>query len=256
MSRTIKIVLLVICLLALFLTLSSLTWAMTGTNYAIPTDTIDQSGGKVDGTTYKMQKQTLGQTVVGQSTSTNYILCHGWLCGADDPYISFSIAGVASGTAIADITTDITSTASGVQFGALPFGSSREAASLLTVTINTGTYTTTVQQNQDLTKGGGGTIAPFPNTNASPAVWSSPVSGGYFGYHTTDYSLGTGTADRFHPDASYRYAKFESTAYEVAYNEGPVSAQQTYIVYRIEVTETQAPGDYSNTVTYIISCLY
>src|SRR4029077_7622219 len=116
------------------------------------------------------------------------------------PSVTVSIAGVSSGTLIAGLTTTVTSTATTMGFGSLTVGDAfpNIAAQLITVTTNaTGGYTTTVQQDGNLTSVNADTIAVVSGTNASPAIFGTGVTTGRFGYHTTDSSLCTGSTGRF-----------------------------------------------------------
>jgi hypothetical protein len=244
------------------------------TTYYIQTD--DTLGSSEAWQTHSGWNSGTGERVTGLSPSTTYKIkvkaSYGSGSGADDfesgfsqtasattaaPSLTFAIAGISSGTAIAGVTTTVTSTASAIGYGSLTVGdgSPNIAAQRLTVTTNaTGGYTATVRQDADLTSSSGDTIAPVSGTNASPAAFPTGFTNGRLGYHTTDSSLCTGTAGRF--SANDTYSRLETTPYEVACATGAVSAEQTDIVYKLVIGTLQEAGNYTNVVTYIATATY
>ncbi len=173
------------------------------------------------------------------------------------PSLVVSIAGINSGTLVAGVTTTVTSTGTTMGFGSLTVGdgSPNIAAQRVTVTTNaTGGYTTTVQQDQDLTSSQGDTISVVTGTNTSPAIFGTGVTNGRFGYHTTDASLCSGSGTRFSADDTY--AKLEITPYEVACNSSAVVNEQSDIVYKLVIGTLQEAGDYQNVLTYITTATY
>ncbi len=94
-------------------------------------------------------------------------------------------------------------------------------------------YVTTVQQNNDLTSGGGDTIKDWTGTYAAPAVWpADPFTGsdhGYFAFHPSDLDYTDFNANL--------YAGFtaSNTTYNVATAAGPVSGAlgENWVNYEI-----------------------
>jgi hypothetical protein len=210
-----------------------------------------------------------GERVTGLSASTTYQIKVKARFGAGSesgyslaasaatvaPQFTMTISGVSSGTVVAGATSTITTTANGISFGNLVPGTVAVAIQQITVTTNAAAgYTTTVQENNDLTNSHGQTIAPVSGTNAAPAGFPSSVSAGAFGYHTTDASLCTGTATRFSP--SDTYAAAAASPLEIACNQLPVSNDSTYVVYKALIGALQASGSYTNTITYISTGKY
>lgn len=207
-------------------------------------------------TTYKIKvKASYGSGSDAEDTESGYSLTATAATAA--PSLTFSIAGVTSGTTIAGQTTTVTSSATAIGYGTLTVGdgSPNIAAQSITVTTNaTGGYTATARHDQNLTSQNGDTIATVSGTNASPAAFGVGVTTGRFGYHTTDSSLCTGTGSRF--SANDTYAQMETTPYEIACDSGPVSSQVTQLVYKLVIGNLQEAGDYQSTVTYIATATY
>lgn len=168
--------------------------------------------------------------------------------------VTFTIAGLSSGTNTGGITTDVSAAGDGtaVAFGSLNFNSQTHAAQRLHVTTDaTGGYQVFVFQQQGLVSPHSDEILPVSGTNASPTAWGSgcTTNPGCYGYHSTDGTL-IGGSTRF--AANDTYAQFDSTAREVAYNSGAVNDEQTDIILDTYVTRTQAPGAYSSSIIYIV----
>lgn len=169
--------------------------------------------------------------------------------------ISVSFAGVSSGTTVAGATTTITSLANSIAYGSLTPNVTAVAAQTITVTTNaTGGYTTTIEQDGNLRKNNGDNISPVSGSNSSPTTWPTSITNGYFGYHTTDSLLCTGTTNRFSTNDTYAAAT--STPSEISCNTGPVSSEQTTVVYKVEIGTNQPSGDYQNTITYVTTAQY
>lgn len=75
------IISLVIILLCILL-MAGIVWAMSSTNYRLDwfTPLTTGGGGSSDSTNYAADF-TVGQTAIGQSSSTNYDACLGYWCG-------------------------------------------------------------------------------------------------------------------------------------------------------------------------------
>lgn len=167
--------------------------------------------------------------------------------------LSFTISGLATSTVTEGITTDVATTPTGVPFGILPFNTELEAAQRLTVSTNaTEGYSMYVFQRQGLISSIGVEIDPVTGTNPSPTAWGVGCvdsANGCYGYHAGDDTL-SGGSTRFSPDDSY--AQFDATAREVAFSAIPVTSESIDIVYKTQVTDRQAAGQYESGVVYII----
>ncbi|MCL9972031.1 MAG: hypothetical protein NBV63_01305, partial [Candidatus Pacebacteria bacterium] len=174
--------------------------------------TVRNAGARVN-TTYffRLYDATNAVAVVASSTYPSLV--------TEGAALTFTLSGVSSGTATEGVTTDVTTTASSVPFGALPSGAEVEAAQRISVTTNaTGGYRLYTFARQGLLSGGN-TIAPVSGTNASPNAWGTGCSGtGCFGYHAGDDVL-SGSSARFAPNDTY--AQFTSSLAEIAYSSIP-----------------------------------
>ncbi len=169
----------------------------------------------------------------------------------EGPQLTFSIGGLTSGTSVAGVTLDVTTTPTEIQFGSLTMDVSREAAQRFTINTNsTDGYQMLQYVTQQMTNTYGDVVPAFGATNATPAAWSSgciSIMTGCFGYHTTDGSL-QGGSTRFAADDLY--AAFSTTPEEVMYSS--IFASDVYdIVYRMQVSPLQPAGDYETTLVYI-----
>jgi len=170
--------------------------------------------------------------------------------------LSFSIAGLNTGSVNGQAITAVSNTATAVPLGALAAGTQTVGAQTLTVATNaTNGYTVTTQYtgalhsttaNHDLTDHTG--------TNAAPATMSAGVEA--FGYTTDDSSLGTGTATRFTSSGGNKWAKFTTSPLEVAYS-ATAASEDTNIGYQADITATTPAGsDYTTTVIFVCTPIY
>lgn len=170
-----------------------------------------------------------------------------------DVNLTVTISGVSSGTSTEGITTDVTTTATSVDFGTLGFNTQVEAAQRLTVTTSAYEgYQIFVYQRQGLlnTIYSSTEIVPVTGTNAAPASWAIPGGAdGAYGYHAGDDTLAGGST-RF--SANNTYAALDSTAREVVYSSGPVTSEATDMIYKSEVTNQQVAGIYASRIVYIV----
>ena len=168
---------------------------------------------------------------------------------------TFTIEGLPSATTTSGVTTDVNTTPNSVPFGALLFGSNSIAAHRFTVSTNaTNGYNIYAYERQGLVNDVSDVIPPVNATNAAPAAWTTGCvttsSSGCWGYHT-NASVLSGGSTRFAPDDTY--AQFTSSPSEIAYSATPATNQSTDIVYRIEATNQQQPGDYTTQLVYILT---
>ncbi len=239
-------------------------WATT--RYVQSDNTIGDTLGTEDYQTYANWGGSSGEYITGLAPDTTYKIkvkaMHGDFTESPygpeataatvSPSITASIGGISSGSSLEGITTDVTTTSSSVSFGELPFNTRQEAANSITVTTNAVSgYQVSVRQESAMASSSD-QIDSVSGTNASPSAWpSTTILRSAYGYHTSDEVLKTGNVNRFVSDDTF--AAFDTTAYEVAYNPGPVtSGEQTNVVYAIEVGKAQSAGVYTHTITYTI----
>ncbi|MDO8650498.1 MAG: hypothetical protein Q7K33_04315, partial [Candidatus Berkelbacteria bacterium] len=102
---------------------------------------------------------------------------------------------------------------------------------------------------------GGVTLADWTGTNATPTTFSAGSYG--FGYTTDDASLTGGTADRF-TSGGAKYAGFTHSGPgdPVADRTAPATSATNTINYRLYPSATQADGDYTTIVIYVIAAQF
>ena len=210
-----------------------------------------------------------GQRITGLNPSTTYTIKVKARYGPDSetaysitaqaatvaPYLTMSIAGVSSGTTVAGATTNISTNSGSVAFGPVQPGTIKLAAQNVIVATNAlGGYSTTIVQNQDLTKTNGVQIPAVAASNASPAAWPGVVTSAAFGYHTTGNPLCSGTTSRF--SANNTFAAASTTPFEIACSSGAVATTTTSILFKLEIEALQPSGDYQNLITYVTTSAY
>lgn len=232
-------------------------------------NTVGATLGPEDFQTYADWGGASGEFVIGLSQDTTYKIKvkarqgefsetgFGPEAGAATvtPSVSFSINGVSSGTTLEGVTTNITTTSTQASFGSLAFNQFVVGASSLIVSTNAvAGYRITAYELGVLKTEDDVTFPYVSGTNPSPSAWPASVSTGSYGYHTSAESLSDGTSDRFLPDDTW--ARFESNPYEVAYNSGPATSEETSVVYAVEVGGAQQAGSYSHSVVFIATGVF
>ena len=170
--------------------------------------------------------------------------------------LQFSVTGITANTTIDSWTTDITTTASAMNFGTLVPYVAKNAAHRLTVSADGLGYQVLIRQAGSFQNGAGDVIPGIPYTNALPGPWSftsSFTQSGAFGYHSTDQGL-SGGSTRFQPNDTW--AALTESGEEIVYTSGPVENEISDIVFRIEVTPIQPAGSYTLDLIYIVSPTY
>lgn len=249
------------------------------TNYAIAISNDDfvttyyiQTDGTLGNTaawqTYSGWGSGAGERVTGLISATEYKIKVKARYGADSETgfsqvasattstasLTISFAGIASGNTVAGETTTVTATANAIPYGSLVINTPAVAVHRITVSTNAAAgYTTTLQSDGEL-RTQSSQIDPLTATNASPATWPAGITTGRFGYHTTDSVLCTGSTNRF--SSNDTYAKITTTPEEVVCSAGPVSNEQTSVVFKVEVGSLQPTGTYNNILTYITTAKF
>jgi hypothetical protein len=173
-----------------------------------------------------------------------------------DTTLEFSISGVVDGQTVNDspTTTDATSTATTLPFGALAAGVSKTLAQDLTVTTNAANgFTVTVEHTGDLQSTTGATIDGFIDGayTSTPTAWvgpsavvTDPDTYGHWGLTSEDGNL-------FGSDL---WESPSTTPVAVFAHDSVVNASTTRVGYQVEVSSLQEAGDdYSTTLRYIVT---
>jgi len=161
--------------------------------------------------------------------------------------------------ALVSYTPDITTTPTTIAFGLLTADTPKKACQKLAIATNaTNGYVTTVEQNNDLTSGGGDTIKDWVGTYAAPSAWTAdPFAAnpdhGYFGFHPSDLDYSD-----FDANLWAGFTASTPTKYNVATASGPVSGTEgeNWVNYQIEVDDLQEAGVYTNTLMYITTATF
>lgn len=184
-----------------------------------------------------------------------------------DPTISFTIAGVNTGTTICGATPDIDTTAGtnaplAVPFGTLTLNTFKDAGHSLTVSTNADAgYSVTASEDDELGLNGA-TSPAIPDTDCdaedctvgSGTEWNTATDNG-FGYSLEnngaasiefEYNTG-GTTFRARPFPNIAGA---GSPQRLFYSGTVANAENAYVCYRISVGATQEAGDYENQITY------
>lgn len=214
--------------------------------------TVEESGAAA-GTVYFFRPvDTVGTSSVPLAAGASYPSL-----STEGGTLTFQIDGLPAATSTSGVTTDIDTTSTSIPFGALPFGTSTIAAHRLTVTTNAANgYQIFAYEQQNLIDQSDAEIPAVSATNDDPSSWSdgcTATSTGCWGYHTAADVL-SGGSTRFAPDDTY--AGFSSDPSEIAYSSGPVTDQSTDMVYRLQVSHEQDPGDYSTDLVYIVTPVF
>jgi hypothetical protein len=169
----------------------------------------------------------------------------------EGPTLQLSLSGLPAGTSTAGVTTDTSTTPTGIGFGSLILNTEYIAAHRITVETNaTEGYQLFKFARQQLLSSNGVSIPSVTGTNLIPASWASTCnasSTGCIGYHSTDPTLINGST-RF--AATDTYAGLETAPAEVMYSSIPTTDVHD-IVYRIRVNELQPAGNYETEVVYL-----
>lgn len=193
------------------------------------------------------------------------------------PAFTFTVAGVDPGNDNSGIgltagyvngrQVNTVSTANLVSFGTLTSGSEnmRVAAHDVTIISNAlNGFLVTVRHDGGAAPLNDGTnnIDSFPEPNSNPTVWASPSGGtpnvntGFLGYTTEDFTLATGTQNRFQ---SNRWAGTDGTTpYEVIYYNTATSATgvRTRVGWAIDIHPLQPSGNYTGTMILVATPTY
>lgn len=179
-------------------------------------------------------------------------------------HLTFVLNGVNTGNPCPNASpaelAEISSTSSDIDYGIFNGANRKIACQEAIVTTNAADgYRLTIEQNHPIESTPTVFISNFQGSSGSadtwttPEVWSSPVGThhSYFGFTTTDLT----NYPRF---SLNRYGSFQSNAtpHEIASAPGPVLTDTNYISYQLETDDLQASGNYSNTVTYIVTAYF
>ncbi len=168
---------------------------------------------------------------------------------------TFTVSGLNSGIVTEGVTTNATTTATGINFGSLAASTTIISAQRLTMSTNAPHgYQVFVKGDSGLVSGNGASIVSVSGTNALPAAFSIPSGQqGAFGYHAGDDVL-SGGSTRFATNDTY--AQLESIMREVAFSSVPTSSSTSDMVFKVTITNLQAAGGYTTAISYVVVPTY
>jgi len=174
-----------------------------------------------------------------------------------DGSLTFAVAGVtgAGGNTVNSetITNGLATTSSTIPFATVTATTNKVAAQDLTVSTNSNLGYTVSTRYTGAPTTGSFTISDLgTHTNAAPGTFSAAGTEG-FGYTTEDFTLGTGTANRF---SANKWAAFTTANAEVAYNGTATAAQTTRVGFEVGISSVTEPGAYTSTVIYTATPVY
>lgn len=206
---------------------------MTSPSYAIDTSVAAAFGGQSSSTNYKMVSG-LSEAINGSSASSSYKLGQGYVAQLEQSIqLSLSTASIALNT----ITPGVSKTGS-------------VSAQVLT---DAPSYSLSVAQSNDLKSGVNTIPAITGGTIASPSAWTEGTTKGLGLTMTAAPSLPAkwGTA------GAYKYAAIPSSTTTLYTRSGYTGGTQDTVTMqpRVDITPTQAVGNYTNTMTVTVTTI-
>jgi len=159
------------------------------------------------------------------------------------PTLSLSVADYGSAVNGATGSSFATTTATTIPFGAVAGGASKDGSQTLTVGTNAAHgYSLYVSDTGTMKDANNDTLADQTGTPGSATAFGGSSTTSAFGY-TADGSVSFG---------SNQWAGLgnSGTQYAVNTNASAVASQATHVQFRVEPSNTQAPGTYSTTIMY------
>lgn len=210
--------------------------SMSNSNYIIQMGNFNSFSGSVSNSSYGLTF-TGGQNGAFLFTGPNYLVKLGF------QYIypfafRFSISSI------------------NIDFALLVPGNPVTRSNILTVTNHSAHgYQVTVSQNHNLRVNASGQEIPAtvcdsgPCTTTTAALWTSPTTYG-FGYRC-DNTTGTDCDTTFTTSNFYRPFSASPSAVSVMSSNNVGTNRQATITYKVNVSQTQAAGLYTNVINYI-----
>ncbi len=231
---------------------TAITITVGNTNMLLnPTKTSTQ--GTADTFPVQIDEQDSGNNVVDTTTVSVGTIEPVTISASVVPSFTFTINPVNSGTTIAGVNTDVTTTATTVPFGNLVVATNRTAAQYIHIDTNSNSgYFVTAQSDGSLRKTNGAVISDFNLTAAD----NNATNG--FGY-ALQTKAGSPTMTFNYNDSgrTFNSAGFSSTSpVTIMSNSSPATGDEGYVAYRVRINASQPQGAYQNLVTYIATPVY
>jgi len=238
----------------------------SGTNTPIaPATGTAHTEATADTYNFQVKNYNSSDTAIDSSTGKIALIENVRVTATVEPSISFSIAGIGTGTSVCGVSPSI-DTSSGtnaplaVPFGSLTLNTFKTAGHNLIVSTNAANgYVVTAAENDQLGKDGATTpnivdtpCDSGPCTHLAAQDWTTATNNG-FGYSLQNIDAASIAFQ--YSDGSWNAKQFAdlsaSEAPQTLFNSSTVAnAENAYVCYRISVGATQQAGDYENQITY------
>lgn len=220
---------------------------------------------------YTMTVETKAGATTLESAQIRVAIVEGVTVSANvSAVLTFQVLGTEAGTTTEEGATDVSTTATTINFGTININTQYVAAQKLSVDTNADDgFTVKVWQNQNLTNAMNNDIDKFANgvTSTNPAAWTAPSASstdentfGHFGLRSDDDSVekdyGSNSWIGFYGDGTnYQHEVFKHTGPAKGLNDNK-NEGWTFVEYALEISALQEAGDYSNVLTYICTPTY
>lgn len=215
---------------------------MESDSYKIRWPNLNMTSGSKSSTNYNIL-DTVGQTAAGEYDSAGFKVRAGF------PYIKTIIP---FSFTISDLSID---------FGSLVTGTFSSLTNTLTVSSGGAAgYSVTAQENQPLTLQSGAATIPDTTCNSgscsetTAGVWTDTNKFG-FGYNMSGNDVPAAFVDSTYYK-QFADASLSEAAQVVMSSNNVGSGRTATVTYKINVSATQAAGDYENAVTFIATPAY
>lgn len=240
LNSTLKIVIVILLLgISHLLIPEAVGFTMSNSNYIIKMGDINSAAGVSTGNNNKLGI-SVGQTAPGLYSGPNYKVRSGFQYLLSVIPFSFTLSQAAIDFGVLTATNPVTRTN--------------------TLTISSGTasgYTVTASSDHQLQVSTSGAVIPDTTcdsgtcSESAASLWSSTLTYG-FGYRC-DNVTGSGCVSGFSNDYYKQFADASrsETSQNVMSGTNPSGEIKAQITYKVNISGTQAPGAYGNTITYI-----
>ena len=232
--------------------------------------------GQADTYAVIIQHRDSSGTVVDQTTTKIGVVDAVKVSATIAPQLTFTVAGISSGTTVCGNSTDVTTTAISVPFGDLTIGSFVDAAQRLTVTTNAaGGYSVTTAENDQVGRNGNACATDGSSSNSclvdasvtgathtTSADWTDAAADDGFGYSLHPVTAGLTAAFQYNESArTYSAKQFADLAAsevpQIIYSRADVASSDVVdVCYRIAPAATNVAGDYENYIVYTASATF
>jgi len=219
-------------------TAATITWTgVTNSSITNPSNIYAQV------TTYSTNSSHVCSGQVDQSNVMAEILTSGVTASVSiDPSLTFSVTNDGAAVNGSGDSSPVTTTSSTIPFGTVAAGSTAWGSQTLTTSTNASHgYSVYVSYSGQMTDANSDTFRDQAGTPASPNNYDGSSSQSSLGY-TAD---GPGVVF-----GSNKWAGLTTTNTQVATRTSPQSADAFHVEYKVEPSNTQAPGTYQTVISY------